>query len=102
MPLTRVSHVTVTCIRVSRDLVCTAAEHVHKYVDGHDLSKEFDKSVASDTKVCMLHVHNAYNYIGLCIYKACNAHVRGEYKAYKSGIEDLHVKVRLMHNQGSH
>ena len=57
MPLTRVSHVTVTCIRVSRDLVCTAAEHVHKYVDGHDLSKEFDKSVASDTKVCMLHVH---------------------------------------------
>ena len=56
MPSTRVSHVTVTrpCMQVSHDLVCTAAEHVQKYIDGRDLSKEFDESVALHTKVCIL------------------------------------------------
>ena len=40
-------------MRVSHDLVFTAAEHVQKYIDGHDLSKEFDESVALHTKVCI-------------------------------------------------
>lgn len=99
MPSTRVSHVTVTCIRVSCDLVCTAAEHVHKYVDGHDLSKEFDESVASHTKVCILHVHVHVHLqrLQVHIHNTCtrlvHVHVRGVQGLHKWG-------RRLAYKQG--
>lgn len=35
---------------------CAAAEHVQKYIDGHDLTQEFDESVVLHTKVCVVHL----------------------------------------------
>ena len=47
-------------MRVSYDVA--AAEHVQKYIDGHDLSKEFDESVDLHTKVCLLQLSQRYQF----------------------------------------
>lgn len=56
------SHVTVTwpCMWVSHDFA--AAEHVQKYIDGHDISKEFDESVDLHTKVSLLQLSRRYQF----------------------------------------
>lgn len=101
MPSTRVSHVTIcqhaykyhVILCVQLQSMCISMSTVTIF------PKNLTKVLLQIPRfVCYMYmyIYNAYKYmlyIGLCIYKACNAHVLGEYKAYKSGIEDLHVKV---------